>query len=203
MVALTIKSDFKNVQASLAKLSRDIEGRVISAALNKVAAKAKTEMTRAITSEFNLKAAEVSSRLRIVRANRNVKNWRVILDPFASGNFAKRGSSLNLIRFVEKSVTLAEGRRRAKAGAKNKLYFQIKKAGGKKPVTGAFIGNQGRTVFVRTGTARLPIKALSTIDVPQMFNTKRINARVMARIKQEIPIEFNRAIKAALAGNIR
>lgn len=203
MVTLTIKSDFKNVQASLAKLGRDIEGRVISAALNKVAAKAKTEMTRAITSEFNLKASEVSHRLRVTRADRNIKNWKVILYPFASDNFAKSGRSLNMIRFVEKSVTLAEGRRRGKAGAKNKLHFQIKKSGGKKTVTGAFIGNQGRTVFVRTGKARLPIKALSTIDIPQMFNTKRINARVMARIKQELPLEFDRAIKAALAGNIR
>lgn len=208
MVALTIKSDFKNVQASLAKLSRDIEGRVISAALNKVAAKAKTEMTRAITSEFNLKAAEVSSRLRIVRANRNVKNWRVILDPFASGRgFARKGTTMNLIRFVEKSVTLAEGRRRAKKGTKNQLHFQIKKTGGRVMLRDVFIATSKKTggtaVFQRLGKERTPIQAKQTIDVPQMFNTKRINARVMARIKQEIPIEFNRAIKAALAGNIR
>jgi hypothetical protein len=160
-------------------------------------AKAKTEMTRAITSEFNIKADEVRARLRIVKAKRMIKDWFAELDPFAS---KKRGRSLNLIRFLEKKVTLAEGKRRKKAGNENQLRFQVKRVGGKKIITGAFIGNKGRTVFIRETNARLPIKALSTIDVPQMFNTRKIKARVEERIRRELPIEFERAIKAATQG---
>ena len=99
-------------------------------------------------------------------------------------------------------MTLAEGRRRNKAGTQNQLRFQIKKVGGKKIISGAFIGNKGRTVFIRETGDRLPIKALSTIDVPQMFNTRRIKKRVIKRIEKELPIEFDRAINAVLKGYV-
>lgn len=203
MVTLSIKADFKDVKNRLDSLHTKLQGKVVSAALNKVGAKAKTEMTRAITSEFNIKADEVRSNLRLSRASRNLAKWVVVLDPFAA---SRRGRSFNLIRFLEKKVTLAEGRRRAKAGTQNQLQFQIKKNGRKVRVGGAFIATNrltgGTAVFRRTGDSRFPIEAVQTIDVKQMFNTRRINARVIETIRRELPIEFNRAIKAALSGSI-
>jgi hypothetical protein len=103
---------------------------------------------------------------------------------------SKRGRSLNLINFMERSVSMAQARKRGKAGTLNQLFVQIKKAGGKKALGSAFIGNKGRTVFVRTGKARLPIKALQTIDVAGMFNTKRVNAKVLAMIEAKLPELF-------------
>jgi Prophage minor tail protein Z (GPZ) len=208
MVTLSIKTDFKDVQAQLNKVQFSLQGKVISAALNKVATKAKTQMTREIAAEFNLKQNEINPRLRINRARRDVANWSVTLDPFASSrNFARKGSTLNLIRFIEKSVSQAEGRRRAKQGTKNQLHFQIKKTGRRVILRGAFVATNQRTggtaVFARTGKGRYPIEAKQTIDIPQMFNTRRINARVVSRIQQELPIEFDRAIRAVLSGNIR
>lgn len=208
MVTMTIKTDFKSVQTNLNKLRSDLQGKVVSAALNKVAAKAKSQMAREISSEFNIRLKEVSERLRIIRAKRDLKNWVVVLEPFATGRLrAARGSTLNLIRFVEKKVTLAEGKRRGKAGTQNQLRFQIKRYGGKVRLHGAFIATNKRTggtaVFRRVGKDRYPIQASQTIDIPSMFNTRRINARVVARIQQELPVEFARAINAAINGNIR
>lgn len=199
MLKIFIRSDFKDVQRKLDRLADDMQKRVIPAALNKVAAKAKTEMTRAITSEYNIQRGDVAGRLRVTRAGRKIEQWVATLDPFAS---RRRGRSLNLIRFVEKKVTLAEGRRRKRAGTQDQLRFQIKKVGGKKIITGAFIANKGRTVFIREGKDRLPIKALSTIDVPSMFNARRIRGRVEQRIRQELAVEFDRAINAVLARRI-
>lgn len=199
MLKISIRSDFKDVQRKLDRLADDMQKRVIPAALNKVAAKAKTEMTRAITSEYNIQRGDVAGRLRVTRAGRKIEQWVATLDPFAS---RRRGRSLNLIRFVEKKVTLAEGRRRKRAGTQDQLRFQIKKVGGKKIITGAFIANKGRTVFIREGKDRLPIKALSTIDVPSMFNARRIRGRVEQRIRQELAVEFDRAINAVLARRI-
>lgn len=200
MISLSVKTDFKDVQKSLDRLSTDLQKRVVPAALNKVAAKAKTEMKQQITSEFNLKSAEVNDRLRIIKAGRELAKWVAVLDPFAS---RKRGRSLNVIHFLENKTTLAEAKRRKAGGTVNQLHFKIKRVGGKKLVEGAFIGNKGRTVFVRTSGDRLPIKALSTIDVPQMFNTKRIQSKVLARIEKELQVEFDRAISAALSGAMR
>lgn len=200
MVMLTIKTDFQGVQNRLNQISADLQKRVIPAALNKTIAKANTSMVREITSTYNIKAADVRARLRVIRATKDFKKWKAILDPFAGG---KRGRALNVIKFAEKKITLAEGRRRAKSGTADQLRFQIKKTGGKKTIQGAFIGNKGRTVFERTGDARLPIKPVTTIDVPQMFNTRRINAVVVKRINDELAIEFDRAIRAVMTGSIR
>lgn len=199
MVDISIKADFRAVQKKLDAFRDDVQKRVIPAALNKVVAKAKTEMTRAISSEFMISQSEVRGKLNVVRASRDVTRWRAILYPFAS----RRGRSLNLIRFVEKRVSMAEVRRRKAKGTQNQLYFQIKRNGPRKTIKGAFIANKGRTVFVREGKARLPIKALSTIDVAQMFNTRRINWRVRQKIMAELPVEFDRAINAAVRGVMR
>ena len=72
------------------------------------------------------------------------------------------------------------------------MQFKIKRVGGKKVITGAFVGNNGRTVFIRTTDNRLPIKALQTIDVGQMFNTKRINAVVVRTLREKFPEVFER-----------
>ena len=200
MVMLTIKTDFQGVQNRLNQISADLQKRVIPAALNKTIAKANTSMVREITSTYNIKAVDVRARLRVIRATKDFKKWKAILDPFAGG---KRGRALNVIKFAEKKITLAEGRRRAKAGTADQLRFQIKKTGGKKTIQGAFIGNKGRTIFERTGDARLPIKPVTTIDVPQMFNTRRINAVVVKRINDELAIELDRAIRAVMTGSIR
>lgn len=200
MVTITIKTDFKDVDRKLRALSDNLQRKVIPAALNKVIAKARTEMTRAITSEFNLKSSEVRARLRLIKAAKSFDKWQAVLDPFAS---SRRGRSLNLIQFIKKTRSNAKSVGRKKSAKMKQLEFQIKRAGGKKTITGAFIGNQGRTVFIREGDSRTPIKALSTIDVPTMFNTRRIQTAVLARIDKELALEFDSAIRAALRGNIR
>lgn len=200
MIKVTLKADFKAVQKSLDNLSTDLQKRVIPAALNKVIAKAKTEMKQQITSEYNLKSSEVADRLRVIKAGRELSKWVAVLDPFAS---KKRGRSLNVIRFLENKTTLAKARKRSKEGTLNQLHFQIKRVGGQKLIAGAFIGNNGRTVFVRSTGDRLPIKAVTTIDVPQMFNTKHIQSAVLKRIQAEMQAEFMRAINAAVSGAMR
>lgn len=208
IMQLSIKTDFKDVTRKLQRLSSEMQARVSSAALNKVAPKARTAMVRQITSEFNLSQDEVRSRMRIKPATRDADQWYVILDPFGSKRrYASKGTSINLIRFVEKSVTLAEAKRRKKAGTQNQLYFKIKKRGKRVILKGAFITTSRKTggtaVFTRVGKGRFPLEAKQTIDVPQMFNTKRIQAEVINVINRELPIEFERAIKAAVAGVFR
>ena len=116
---------------------------------------------------------------------------------------SKRGRSLNLINFLERSVSMAAARQRTKGGEGGtyqlgnrtvrkalQLRFKIRRTGPKKVIEGAFIGNKGRTVFIREGASRLPIKALQTIDVAQMFNTQRINAKVVQLINTRFPAIF-------------
>jgi len=130
----------EKLRRNLETIRRELGDRAMTGALNKTAAKARTEMTRAITSEFNLKARDVRSQLSVIRARRG--RLQAELNPF--GSSSKRGRALNVIHFLENRVTLAEGRRRKKSGTQNVLRFKIKKTGGVKTIKGAFIGNKGR-----------------------------------------------------------
>lgn len=189
---LDISTNFPDVQRKLQTLRADIASRVTASALNRTVEQARTQMTREITAEYNVTAGYVRDRLAIRRASFKQGTFEMRAELTGGSN---RGRAANLIRFVEKSVTLAQARKRAKAGDLNQLRFQVRKAGGKRVIKGAFIGNKGRTVFIRTTDKRLPIKALQTIDVGQMFNQRRINARVVALIKTKFPELFARDLK--------
>ena len=194
---LIVKSNIRDVERMLILLNPRFKEKAAVMAINKVASKAKTEMVRAIASEFNLKQAEIRSRMQLIRAKRG--KIQAVLHPFASKT--KRGRSLNLIHFMENKVTIAAMRRRKKKGTHKQLQFKIKKHGGPKTIKGAFIGNKGRTIFQRKDLSdnNSEIQAVSTIDVPQMFSTKRIAGRVIDRINIELPIEINRAGRHVLA----
>jgi hypothetical protein len=180
---ISITTNFPDIAKRLAGLQQDVANKALASAINKAAALAKTQMQREITSEFAVKAAYVRERLRVTRANANGKFG--ISASLIGGDGRRR--SANVIRFIERFVTLAQQRKRVKAGTGNQLRFKIKRAGGLKIIRGAFIGNKGRTVFIRTTDKRLPIKAVSTIDVASMFNTKRINRKVVAMINARLP----------------
>lgn len=190
MALINIETNFPQVQRELEKLRSDIANRATASALNKAIDQARVQMQRQIASEFNVSVGYVRERLRVRRA-------------FASGRLQlsaqlaptqKRNRSANIIAFVEGSVSLAQARKRAKDGTLRVLRVKIKR-GQVRQVPGAFIGNKGRTVFKRDGKARLPISPVQTIDVEQMFNTKRINAAVLRYVRENLPRIFEREIR--------
>jgi len=199
-VQISIKTNFPDVQRSLAALRKEISGPASVRALNRTVEQARTSMSREIRSEFNMSPTEVNAALKVRRASRSQGQFSLSAE-LSSSN--RRGRSLNLVRFMQRTVTLAAYRKRIKAGEGNtgrgnkalELRFKIKKAGPAVGVKGAFIGNKGRTVFIRTGKSRLPIKAVQTIDVAQMFNTQRINRRVVEFINRTYPKNVASEIK--------
>lgn len=183
MINIDIRTQMRAIERSLDALKSSARERVVAAALNKVAEKAKVELRRQITAEFAIKAGDVRSQVRIKKASAKGSQLWAEIEAFPR-NRGKR--SRNVILFGAKQTKLG-------------VTVQIKKSGGRKLIRHAFIGNQGRTVFVREGKSRLPINPFETIDVPQMFNTRRINANVIAKIKRDLPVELERAMAAAIA----
>jgi len=169
-----IKTNFPDVQRAIAQLRDDVARKATASALNKTVAQAKTAMSREIRAEFMLPAAKVNQALRINRARA------------AGGQFSleaslesprQRGRSLNLANFAAKQT-------------RRGVTFKVKRGGPRKLIPGAFLINEGKTVMIRTGKKRLPIKALQTIDVAQMFNTQRINGKVVSFIEEKFPELF-------------
>lgn len=195
-----------NVDFDISRVVRWVDGltnhhldAAAARALNRVADQAKTRMIREISSEFMVSTSYVRERLVVRRAS--AAAGRFVLQAALEAKDRKR--SINLIAFAEKVVSLAQARKRraageGKGGRALELRFKIKRVGAKQVIKGAFIGNRGRTVFVREGSGRLPIKALQTINVPQMFNTKRLNERVVAFVKQQLPVRLRHELGRAL-----
>lgn len=210
MISMSIKHDFPQLQARLGRISDEIKrDKAIALALNKVGAKGKTAASKHIRANYEMRLSDVNPKLSITKASRKLGSLTVILEPLPGS----RGRSQNVIRFLEKKVTFAEVKRRRKAGTLSSthqirgrsvtnpiLHFRIRRGVVGKRIDGAFVGNKGRTVFRRTGDARLPIKPIHTIDVPGMFSAKRVLDAVVDRINQELPVEMDRAIRLVLRG---
>lgn len=195
-----------NLQAKLAALPVELRDRALAAGLNRTAQKAQTEIDRAVRDEYVISSDRVRNSLALRQASAARSQFSAEIQIF--GSPSKKGRSANVIAFMEKKVSLAEARRRAKRGdlfvqSKGRLLpilrFVFKRGSGPKVIEGAFIGNKGRTVFRRIGKARLPIEPVRVIDVGQMFRSKKISKRVLDRINRDLPVEMDRAVKSVLA----
>jgi len=164
VIQISIKTNFPQVQKRLDDMRADLATKTTARTINKVMDLAKTAMSREIRSDYALSAAYVRDRLRITRATTRLGRFGISAKLTGSG---KRGAqrSANVIAF--------SGRQGLKG-----VSVKIRRKGARKVIKHAFIGNKGRTVFIRTSKSRLPIKPVQTIDIPQMFNTRRINAAV-------------------------
>jgi hypothetical protein len=200
-------SGLVRLNTNLLAMKEELRSKTIVAALNKVADKGKTEVDRAIRDEYVIDAARVRNAVSVRRASAKLERFEAVIDIFGSAR--KRGRSLNVIHFMEKKISLAQARKRAK---KKELFvrgrggqllpilrFVFKRGAGPKTIDGVFVGNKGRTVFRRIGKGRLPIEPVQVIDVPQMFRSRKVSQRVMDRINRELPVEIQRAVRATLA----
>jgi hypothetical protein len=190
---LTIEHNFPEVQRELDTLRADMAGTVTARALNRTIEQARTQMSRQIRAEFAVDTAFVRDRLRIKKAA--VRGGALMLE--ATLDAQEKPRSANLIRFKA---------RESGAG----VAVQIKRGNGRKVVKGAFIGNKGRTVFERVPGTKMAsrkwgkthgqqIKPVQTINVPQMFNTRRINAAVVAAMQARFPAIFERELAYAMS----
>lgn len=186
---ISISTNFPDVQRQIEAMRTNVARKAVASALNRTSAQAKTDMSREIRKEFVLPAAKVNQELSVSKAIGSGASMRLSVSLQARRD---KRPGFNLINFGAKQT--AKG-----------VTFRIKKGGPRKLIPGSFIGNGGRTVFIRTGEAkrimskgmfagkrREPIKALQTIDVSSMFNTKRINAKVLAAIDAKFPAIFER-----------
>lgn len=171
---LSIKTNFPDIQRNLDSMRSDIADKAMASALNKTVAQAKTAMSREIRSEYVLSAATINQSLRVSKA---VKRGGVLNLQASLQSVSQRGRSLNLAHFQARQTSKG-------------VTFKVKRTGGRKLIPGAFLINNGRTVMIREGKKRLPIKSLQTINVSQMFNTTRINAKVIDLINDKLPTIF-------------
>jgi hypothetical protein len=198
---ISIRNNFPKVAAQLDRLGKEVGNKAMVRALNETVRQGKTAMARQISKEFRVKVGDAKDRLDVDYAKAKGGGIRFsasLMATRAGGLHNNDWRGMNLIHFVTSEPT------RNKKGKLGQLKFQIKRTGGRKSIKGAFIATNrktgGRAVFVREGKSRMPIKTLTTIDVPQMFNTRRVNSVIRTVMQQRFDINFQRQLRAVLKG---
>jgi hypothetical protein len=191
MLSIVIKHNIDDTIRRLRAQSEAIEKAQVSA-VNKAVAQANTRMVRGISAEYRLTQSFVRERLRVKRAVRSGGSSFTVTASLIGNPSGRSKRSMNLIHFAMAKLTRAEKAAwRKGSGMRNpQIPFQIKRAGGRVTVKGAFVANKGRTVFVREGESRLPIKPVRTIGVPQMFSSRKINDDVVRHVNEILPKLF-------------
>lgn len=194
-ITISIKHDFPQLMAEMLAVQRDIADKATARALNATVRQGEAEMARQISQTYRIKQADVRRRLniRLARKAGGTVTLSVMLEATRRG----KGRAMNLIAFM------TGGGRTLKSGQRQQLKFQIRRDGGRKQITGAFVGNKGRTIFIREGKARLPIKSVSTIDVPQMFNARTINETVRRIMLERFEANWHRELRTIAGGWIK
>jgi hypothetical protein len=185
---LEVKADLSRLKQGLKKLGQDIAAndKAMARAINKASALGRTEMARSIRDEFMLTVSKAREKLQVRKAFAARGKLEISGELFSKDPSGRR-RAINLASFGAKAT-------------RRGLTVKIKRGGPRVVLRAGFLGNKARTAFERVGSKRLPIKPLQTIDVPQMFNTKRINQRVRARIEAALPGLVERELRFILKG---
>lgn len=195
---INIRNNFPDVARQLDKLADDVGQKAMVRAMNNTVSQGKIQMARQISQEYRVSVAQVKYRLELRKAS--AKGGSLRFQASLSASRKSKGRSMNMIAFQVGTLTKQGAKKAGNANAAGQLGFQIKRDGGKKVLLGAFIGNSGRTVFIRKGKSRMPIRALNTIDIPQMFNARKINQVVRAAMMERFSANFQRELRVVLGG---
>lgn len=199
MIRISVRNNFPEVAKQMQRMGEQAANRAMAKALNATVEQGKLAMARQISSEFRVSIREAKERLLVKRArNKGALQLEAVLQAATKA----KGRGMNLIHFVAGGIP-----QRTAKGKLRQLGFQIKKSGGRKQIKGAFVATNRKTggtaVFIREGKGRMPIKTITTIDVPQMFNARRINQVVRKVMLDRFAINFKREARAITKGFAR
>lgn len=199
-----MRVDVRNGWADLGKqidaLSDTVRNKVVPRTLNKVVEGARGQMATTISATYNITKREANQNLRTDKAS--AKAGKFFMEARVYAPSRKKGRGFNVVRFIQ-------GRRIVGGRGKAQLRLQIIRGKGTM-IKGAFLANDGKTVFVRTGEGkremtkgryagkmREPIEAKTTVDIPQMFNARRVTREVIAYMNRRAPVVFVQELKFA------
>lgn len=200
MIVISIKHNLDQIARDLKATQKAIQA-AIPRAVNRTTEGALTCAATTISSEYKLTRSFVRQRLALRKASR--KGPHAFSATLIGNPAGKAKRAMNVIHFAVAKLTRAEvaAWRREAAGrlTRPQVPFQIKRSGGRVHIKGAFVGNDGRTVFRRTGKDRLPIEPVQTIGVPQMFTSSKVQRTVRDWISANFPRIFEAELRYRMA----
>lgn len=202
---ISAQIDMSGAIAKLRDLPQKIQDKAITQTINEVIARTQTEMKRQITGEYNIKAGDVAKSLRVSKANSKSAVIQATLSALAGSRNGVRNVILFGAKCVQGSGRVKYVRAKMKDGSWRMVKtregqgvrVKIKKSGKSVFIEGAWIANNlaGTPVLFRDKNKNNQVRGFTTIDVPQMFNAKRINQQVIAFAKEQLIRSTERTLR--------
>ena len=176
MLIVSVKHDMKRLAKELDRTQRKQIPKVMTQALNKTADNVFTAVKKDISVSTGIAQGKIKPHL-----DRRKATWNRLT---ASISSSKR--TFNLIRFAT-SAAIANYRKGS--GLKAKAWTAKARV-----FPGVFVGNKGRTAFVRSGSGR-KIKAAYGPSIPRAMVSDTVAKHTRKTIKERFPINFASAVK--------
>lgn len=154
----------------------------LARALNRVAASVRTEISKAVREEYNIKKQDIDPNIKMVSANPQRLAASLVI----------RSRRLPLAMF---------GARSTRKG----VSLQVKRSSRRVTIPGTFMlgGRYGQRVMKRVGAQRLPVGERYTISVTEMIGSRAISERAQAKADERLPIEIDQQMIAIAKGYSR
>lgn len=185
-IEISVRHELKPLRQALTRMERRALPAATSAALNKAAASVRGAATKRLAAETKIKLSAVRAGITLHKANKLTLAARI----------EARGRPLNVIRFMTpgqirtwlNSVRRPRPPVHAKPWGIKRVYRRS-----------VFIGNDGRTLFIREGKSRLSIRPLSGPSIGRELTAKTSSGRAIRAVinrqfRERFPVEMSRAL---------
>ena len=169
---MVVKSDIKRLTRGLSTYQRRVIPAAANSALNKAGRKVKTIITRDLSKEMGLKQKDIKNEIKVRKSN--FRTLSVLI--------TATGRRLNIIRYKAKQL---------------KKALTAKPWNKKRKWRTGFIGNKGRTAFLRLPNKK--IKALSGPGIASEFIRRRAIKLMKTIGGDEFLKQFSRELKRRIA----
>ena len=173
---------YEDVVNQISSMNRD-SAKVINRTIGDFKSRGPGWVSQEVVKEYNIKKKDVNETKKGVKNAGKVRVGGVSLDNL---EIIYQGRVLTPTHFSMKPTS------RPPNGRAYTVTAQIKKSGGRKVLGGSvFLGKSGREgttqiPFQRVGAARLPIKSVKTLSVPQMITNEKVSENIHRRINEEL-----------------
>lgn len=183
--ALDVSHDLKDLRRTLNRYQRKALPKATLQGLNRAAASVRGAAVKTLARETGIKQKAVRAGIALRKANRN--RLAAVIEA--------RGRPLNVIRFMTPAQirTWVNSPKRPRPPVRAKPW-------GKKRVyrRRVFIGNDGRTLFIREGPSRKSIRGLHGPSIGRELVRKAVTRAIDKQFRERFPIELGRALNNEL-----
>ena len=214
MFTMNARVDTRKALKMLDGLAQNLQDKIASQAVNRTAKDAKAEAARQIFSEFNLPKGKINERIKLSPSRRTANVIRAEVSvPEAGGKYralhitdltGTKDLRFSSGRIGGTTLRMARRTRGGKVTSKGGVQYTMLRGKGKKILPNAFIApgkNSGKLIAfqrINPNDRKSKLKAVYRIDVPQMFNTRRLRALLIPFIENKLAAEVVRLMRVEL-----